>query len=183
MDNTLTKRILLCDDEFHIVRAAEIKFQRRGFEVRTASDGEEAWAILLAWKPDVLVTDCQMPRLDGLGLVQRVRDCEELADLPVLMLTAKSFERQYRESAEDLDILGVIPKPFSPRELLQRVEQIVELRHAAPVAGASEPGAVEGSADDASRSHEIPVESVPGEAAPAETIAAETPAAEASSCS
>lgn len=126
----MSKRILLCDDEFHIVRAAEIKFQRRGFDVRTASDGEEAWELLQNWTPDILVTDCQMPRLDGLGLVRRLRDAKALADLPVLMLTAKSFEKQYRDAADELNILGVIPKPFSPRELLIRVEQIVELRHA-----------------------------------------------------
>jgi len=124
----MNKRILLCDDEFHIVRAAEIKFQRRGFDVRTASDGEEAWEILQEWLPDVLVTDCQMPRLDGLGLVRRLRDHDAMDDLPVLMLTAKSFEKQYRDTADELGILGVIPKPFSPRELLIRVEQIVELQ-------------------------------------------------------
>ena len=134
----MTKRILLCDDEFHIVRAAEIKFQRRGFDVRTASDGEEAWEILQDWVPDVLVTDCQMPRLDGLGLVQRLRDHDATADLPVLMLTAKSFEKKYRDAAEALNILGIMPKPFSPRELLIRVEQIVELRHAAAKPDASQ---------------------------------------------
>ncbi|REJ66635.1 MAG: response regulator [Planctomycetota bacterium] len=122
----MTKRILLCDDEFHIVRAAEIKFQRRGFEVRTASDGEEAWEIMQNWVPDVLVTDCQMPRLDGLGLVERLRGAAATADLPVLLLTAKSFEKQYRERAEALRVLRVMAKPFSPRELLIQVEQIVE---------------------------------------------------------
>lgn len=127
----MAKRILLCDDEFHIVRAAEIKFQRRGFDVRTASDGEEAWEILQEWLPDVLVTDCQMPRLDGLGLVERLRQHESTAHLPVLMLSAKCFEKQYRDTAEALGILGVMAKPFSPRELLIRVEQIVELAHAA----------------------------------------------------
>ena len=131
----MNKRILLCDDEFHIVRAAEIKFQRRGFEVRTASDGEEAWEVMQTWMPDILVTDCQMPRLDGLGLIERLRGHEATVNLPVLMLTAKSFEKQYRDKADSLGVLSIMAKPFSPRELLIRVEQIVEQQPAHTVEG------------------------------------------------
>ena len=63
-------RILLCDDEIHILRAAEFKLKQAGYEVICASDGQEAWEEIQRAKPDVLITDCQMPRLDGVGLVQ-----------------------------------------------------------------------------------------------------------------
>ncbi len=66
---TMTKRILLCDDEIHILRAAEFKLKKAGYDVRIASDGQEAWEAIQRQKPDILITDCQMPRLDGLGLV------------------------------------------------------------------------------------------------------------------
>jgi len=130
----MSKRILLCDDEFHILHAAEIKFQRAGFEVRSAGDGEEAWEILQEWRPDVLVTDCQMPRLDGLGLARRCRGDERTADLPILMLTAKGYELSQLQLRDELGILGIMAKPFSPRELLHCVEQIVETGCMAPSA-------------------------------------------------
>ncbi len=124
----MTKRILMCDDESHILHAAEIKFRRAGFDLRTASDGQEAWEILHdeQWLPNVLITDCQMPRLDGIGLCQRCREHEQTRDLPILMLTAKGLELPHDEFAEKYHVLGVFPKPFSPRELLQCVQQIVE---------------------------------------------------------
>jgi len=122
----MAKRILLCDDEIHILRAAEFKFQRAGYDVQTAGDGQEAWEAIQAQKPDILITDCQMPRLDGLGLVQRVRQNPDTEDLPVLMLTAKGYELSHEEVAEKWQVMAVIAKPFSPRELLTMVNTILE---------------------------------------------------------
>jgi two-component system alkaline phosphatase synthesis response regulator PhoP len=119
------KRVLLCDDEVHILRAAEFKLKRAGYDVQTAGDGQQGWESICRQKPDVLVTDCQMPRLDGLGLVERVRSDPATADLPVLMLTAKGFELSHDEVAARWNVLAVLAKPFSPRELLQRVDEIL----------------------------------------------------------
>ena len=121
----MAKRILLCDDEIHILRAAEFKLKRAGYDVEIASDGQEGWEAIEAQKPDLLITDCQMPRLDGLGLVARVRDHALTEDLPILMLTAKGFELSDEDLAARWNILAVIAKPFSPRELLKRVEAIL----------------------------------------------------------
>ena len=121
----MPKRVLLCDDEIHILRAAEFKIKRAGFSVRTAGDGEEAWQLIQDQLPDLLITDCQMPRLDGLGLVRRVRDDCRTASIPVLMLTAKGYELSHEGLASDLDIIAVIAKPFSPRELLKQVEAVL----------------------------------------------------------
>jgi two-component system alkaline phosphatase synthesis response regulator PhoP len=128
----MPKRILLCDDEVHILRAAEFKLKRAGYDVQTASDGQEAWEHIQAQPPDIIITDCQMPRLDGLGLVQRVRENPNTQDLPVLMLTAKGFELSHEELADKWQILGVIAKPFSPRELLQTVDKILDAQTASP---------------------------------------------------
>jgi DNA-binding response OmpR family regulator len=122
----MPKRILLCDDEVHILRAAAFKLERAGYDVQTASDGQEAWEHIQVQPPDILITDCQMPRLDGLGLIQRVRGNPTTQDLPVLMLTAKGFELSHQELAERWQVLTVIAKPFSPRELLQTVEKILD---------------------------------------------------------
>jgi DNA-binding response OmpR family regulator len=123
----MTKCILFCDDDVHIVRAAEFKFRHAGYEVHTAGDGEEALESIRTSRPDLLITDCQMPRLDGLGLIQRLREDPVTANLPVLMLTAKGFELSHDEMAKRWNILAILPKPFSPRELLRRVDGILNL--------------------------------------------------------
>jgi two-component system, OmpR family, alkaline phosphatase synthesis response regulator PhoP len=122
----MTKRILLCDDEIHILRAAEFKLKKAGYGVRIAGDGQEAWAAIQEQKPDLLITDCQMPRMDGFGLVEKVREDPQTADLPVFMLTAKGFELSHDELAEKWNVMAVIAKPFSPRELLQRVNAVLQ---------------------------------------------------------
>jgi two-component system alkaline phosphatase synthesis response regulator PhoP len=118
-------RVLLCDDEIHILRAAEFKFRRAGYDVRIAGDGQAAWEAIQQQKPDVVITDYQMPRLDGFGLVQRIRANPDTQNLPVLMLTAKGFELSQEELARKWKVAAVVAKPFSPRDLLQRVEKIL----------------------------------------------------------
>ncbi len=122
----MSKRILLCDDEPHILRAAEFKLKRAGYEVFTANDGEEGWEIIQELRPDVVITDCQMPQLDGLGLAKRIHESAEFTSIPVLMLTAKGFELSRQAVRDEYGILDVLAKPFSPRELHKRVEAVFE---------------------------------------------------------
>lgn len=121
----MTKKVLLCDDEIHILRAAELKVARAGYEVRIARDGQEAWEMIEQDLPDVLVTDVQMPRMDGFELSRRIRDCDVTRDLPILMLTAKGFELEQQELMEKWGIIDILAKPFSPRELVRLIDQIV----------------------------------------------------------
>ncbi len=130
----MSKSVLLCDDEVHILRAAEFKFQRAGFDVRTASDGLEGWEQIMARRPDLVITDWQMPRLDGFGLVQRIRADESLSDLPIIMLTAKGFEVSHEELRTRWGVRAVLAKPFSPRELLLRAEGLLAATPASAVA-------------------------------------------------
>jgi CheY-like chemotaxis protein len=128
----MAHKVVLCDDEAHILRAAEIKLSRSGFEVRCATDGLAAWELLREWPPDVLVTDLQMPGLDGLELTRRLRADAALAGLPILMLTAKGFESSYRDAAAQLGILAVLPKPFSSQELIRAVQTAAQGQGATP---------------------------------------------------
>ncbi len=121
----MSHKILLCDDELHILRAAEFKFQRAGYDVRCASDGEEAWELIQEDLPDVVVTDLQMPRLDGLELAQRIKQDPRTAHLPVIMLTARGFELTSEELNAQYGIRALLCKPFSPRELSRFVEQVI----------------------------------------------------------
>lgn len=118
-------KILLCDDEVHILRAAEFKLVRCGFEVLCARDGQEAWEIIERQAPDMVVTDCQMPRLNGLQLVEKIRTSAATRDLPIIMLTAKGLELPFDELTDKWRVAAVISKPFSPRELSRCVEQVL----------------------------------------------------------
>jgi two-component system, OmpR family, alkaline phosphatase synthesis response regulator PhoP len=125
LEKAMTKRILLCDDEIHILRAAEFKLKKAGYEVEIANDGQEALEAIERQSPDLLITDCQMPRLDGLGLIQKVRGNPALASMPIFMLTAKGLEISHEELAQKWNVAAVVAKPFSPRELLQRVQAAI----------------------------------------------------------
>ena len=129
----MAKQVLLCDDEIHIIRAAQIKISRAGYEVVCARDGEEAWALIQQHVPDLLITDCQMPRMNGLELCEKVRQHEASRDLPIFMLTAKGFELAHTEIDEKWGVAQIIAKPFSPRELVQSVERVLGGAEAAVV--------------------------------------------------
>ena len=118
-------KLLICDDEVHILRAAEFKLKRAGHEVRTAFDGEEAWQAIQAEMPDMLITDYQMPRLDGLQLIARCRQAPATAGLPIVLLTAKGLELDQPGLIAKFKLGAIFGKPFSPRELQSRVEQMV----------------------------------------------------------
>lgn len=117
--------LLLCDDEVHILRAAEFKLKRAGYVVRTAFDGQEAWEAMQAELPDMLITDYQMPRLDGLQLIARCRDSAATATLPIMLLTAKGMELDQPGLIAKFKLAAIFSKPFSPRELQSRAEQVV----------------------------------------------------------
>ncbi len=122
----MSKRILLCDDEIHILRAMEFKLKKAGYDVEITSDGEEAWEAIQNCKPDLLITDCQMPRLSGLELIGRLRNDPKAADLPVFMLTAKGYELSPELLFGQLRILRIVSKPFSPHELLDGVNDVFQ---------------------------------------------------------
>ena len=122
----MSKKVLLCDDEFHILRAAQIKVARAGYDVRCAHDGEEGWELIQQEMPDIVVTDLQMPRLDGVGLSRRIRQHSATSHLPVLMLTAKGFEEAHRAMAAEWGVLAVLAKPFSANELVRHIGTILE---------------------------------------------------------
>jgi two-component system, OmpR family, alkaline phosphatase synthesis response regulator PhoP len=121
----MSGNILLCDDEIHIVRAAQFKLARAGYRVRCTADGEAAWEAIQQECPDLLITDLQMPRLGGLELIQRLRGRPETSRLPIIVLSAKGCELKPQELAEKWGVLAVIGKPFSPRELCRLVESVV----------------------------------------------------------
>lgn len=122
----MSARIIVCDDEPHIVRAISLKFSRAGFDVHGAADAEACWELLRRHPPALLITDFTMPGMNGAQLVRRIRETPALADLPVIMLTARGFE--LAEQSIELKRLGlaaIVNKPFSPRELVVKVYEVL----------------------------------------------------------
>ncbi len=115
----MAPRILVCDDEPHITRTVSYRLRKAGFVVETADNGRTAWEALERAAPALLISDCQMPVMDGLDLCRRVRSDFRFADLPIVLLTAKGYELSAPMLQRELQIAAVVNKPFSPRNLLR----------------------------------------------------------------
>jgi DNA-binding response OmpR family regulator len=104
-------RILVADDDAWILRMVTTVLKKRGYEVDTAPDGEQAYERALSNPPDLLITDVMMPNVDGWTLVKRMREHPVLRDVPVIFLTALSSDDDrihgFRLGADDY-----LPKPF-----------------------------------------------------------------------
>jgi len=120
----VSKKILVADDEAHIRHIVSMKLANAGYEVVTAEDGEEALELTLSERPDLVITDYQMPYLTGLEMCARLRENAATRGTPVLMLTARGFDIESHEMLA-AGIVGVLSKPFSPREVLAKVQELV----------------------------------------------------------
>ncbi len=118
------KTVLVVDDEIHIVHIVAIKLRNNGYDVISADNGAEALELALREKPDIIVTDYQMPVMTGMELVEQLRQHDQTKDIPVIMLTARSFAIE-QEQQDALQISECLGKPFSPRELLGNIEDIL----------------------------------------------------------
>jgi len=118
------KKVLVVDDEIHIVHVVAIKLRNNGYEVITAENGAKAFELACQENPDIIVTDFQMPVMTGVELVANLRANQQTKDIPVIMLTARSFAVE-DDQAQDLQISEFLSKPFSPKELLKSIEDIL----------------------------------------------------------
>ncbi len=121
------KKVLVVDDEIHIVHVVAIKLRNNGYEVLTAGNGAEAFELACEEKPDIIVTDYQMPVMSGMEFVEKLRSNEATRDIPVVMLTARNFAIE-DEQKKGLGISQCLSKPFSPKELLENIEDILYQR-------------------------------------------------------
>ena len=131
----MSKKILVADDETHILNVVSMKLRNAGYEVVTAMDGEEALELCAAEKPDLLITDYQMPYMTGLELCKQIRLRPEIKSVPAIMLTARGFDIEPDEMIQ-AGIAAVLAKPFSPRELLERVNDLLNVASAPASAAA-----------------------------------------------
>jgi DNA-binding response OmpR family regulator len=119
--------VLVCDDDPLLVELMEFRLKAKGFDVLTAADGKEALSKVASEKPSLVVLDAMMPRLDGFEVLGRIKDDAELADTPVIMLTARKSEKDI-VSALERGADDYLVKPFIPDELLARLSKLLARR-------------------------------------------------------
>lgn len=116
-------KILVCDDERHIVRLIQVNLERQGYQVVTAYDGKEGLEKIKAEKPNLVVLDVMMPYMDGFEVLKSLRREPEFESLPVIMLTAKAQDKDVFEGYHyGADMY--LTKPFNPIELVTFVKRI-----------------------------------------------------------
>ena len=112
--------VLVVDDEAPIRDLCRVSLELRGFEVDEAVDGEDALDRLRARRPDVVLLDVMMPKLDGWGTLAAIADDAGLRDVPVVLMTALSDEAD-RKRAELAGVASFVAKPFDPQELVEAI--------------------------------------------------------------
>jgi DNA-binding response OmpR family regulator len=122
---TERRTVLVVDDEPDVLLLCRVNLEFEGYEVIEAADGEQAMAQLRAHRPDVVLLDVMMPKMDGWQVLAAIKADETLADIPVVMLTAKVQDqdqiRGWSQGAADY-----ITKPFSPLALSQVLQDVLE---------------------------------------------------------
>lgn len=118
------KRILVADDDELTARFVSSLLREKGYEVMIAEDGDQALAMALEKRPDLIVSDLLMPFRDGFGLLRELRAKPELAELPVIILSMRDREEDIVQGLEEGADDYVI-KPFNARELLVRIRKLL----------------------------------------------------------
>lgn len=118
------RTILVADDESHILHVVSLKLQNAGFRVVTARDGREALELAQHELPDLIITDYHMPELSGLEVCRRLRESPRTSGIPAIMLTARGYCLEPQDT-EKSGVLCMLTKPFSPRQLLATVNEVL----------------------------------------------------------
>jgi diguanylate cyclase (GGDEF)-like protein len=120
----MSERVLVVDDDDDIVRVVRINLELEGFEVDTASDGQEALERALAIPPDIVLLDIMMPRMDGLTALRKMRSQPSLASTSIVLLTARGLTED-RVNGLELGADDYVTKPFDVVELVARVKAVL----------------------------------------------------------
>jgi two-component system chemotaxis response regulator CheY len=119
----MTKTILTVDDSRTIRSMLSLALGKAGFTTIQAEDGIEGLEALEQCMPDVIVTDINMPRLDGFGFIDRVRRNDRYRAIPILVLTTES-DAEKKERARRSGATGWIVKPFDPNKLIDAIDRV-----------------------------------------------------------
>jgi DNA-binding response OmpR family regulator len=127
--NGMSKKILIVDDEPNIVISLEFLMRREGYEVLVARNGEEAMRHMQEKRPDLVLLDIMMPKINGFEVCRQIRAHPDLSAVRIIMLTAKGRSAEI-EKGLGMGADGYITKPFSTRDLVFQVKKLLRLEEA-----------------------------------------------------
>jgi DNA-binding response OmpR family regulator len=117
--------VLVVDDDPVIQKLLQVNFEMEGYRVITAGDGEEGLAKAQAERPDAIVLDVMMPKMDGLEVARRLKGDDETRSIPIVLLSAKAQQADV-QAGQATGADEYLTKPFDPLELLQRVGALID---------------------------------------------------------
>ncbi len=120
----MPKKVLVIDDSAVLRNIIVFNLKKAGYEIEQAVDGMDGMDKIREFKPDMIVLDIMMPRLDGFGVLEEKSKDDDIKAIPVIVLTAKGGEED-KEKALSLGVIGVLTKPFSPKQLINSVKQVI----------------------------------------------------------
>lgn len=123
---TMVKKVLTVDDSKTMRQMVTHTLKGAGYEMFEAEDGNDGLRVLEGGKVDLIITDLNMPNLDGFGFIEKVRGSDHHKYVPILMLTTES-DPQKKERGKQLGATGWIVKPFNPEKLIQVVNKVCPL--------------------------------------------------------
>lgn len=128
------KKILITDDEPHVLRVLKLSLEKEGYQVQACSNGEEALAVLRQQQPDVLITDIQMPRMTGEQLCKQIAQEMPNREFLIFVLTSRT-EIEHREWSREINNLMFLEKPVSIRNLVAKLSDYFESEKASEASG------------------------------------------------
>jgi CheY-like chemotaxis protein len=125
-DIRMSKRILIIEDDDETRELLRMALEKRGYQVTVAEDGVRGYDTALFLKPDLIITDIQMPGADGVHVIRRVRDTASLEDIPILVTTA--FGNGTATFSLQLGANAYEPKPINPESFLSTIQRLLKDR-------------------------------------------------------
>ena len=138
-------KLLLADDSITIQKVVELILAQEGFEIKVTNNGEEALAVIPSFKPDIILADIEMPKINGYQLSEKIKQDPLISSIPVILL-AGAFEPIDEELAKQVKADDFIIKPFESQELINKinaaltVSSVMEGEEAGGIAEAEEIG-------------------------------------------
>jgi two-component system alkaline phosphatase synthesis response regulator PhoP len=121
----MVKKILIVDDEPHMIELVKAILSEEGYDVATASDGKEGLKKLETLKPDLVILDMMMPGMSGREVCEKIRENPKTKGLKVAFLTVARFSEVGKQELSKMNVSDYITKPFENTDLVKRVKKII----------------------------------------------------------
>lgn len=120
----MAKKILIIDDEPNIVKTMESRLKANGYDVLSASDGQQGYGLVQKEKPDLVILDIMLPKIDGYKICGLLKKDRRYAGIPIIMFTARAQEED-RQLGKELGADAYIVKPFKAESLLAKMKELL----------------------------------------------------------